>query len=996
MATPQLSRLAKLFLMISDNLIEDDVRNLKALLSIDKILGRAKVEKATPLEIFDMLVENKTIGKGNLGFLVQVLRSLGKETLAEEAARLEQEQQIEESEPRNMTYPGDQEDSTSDDSDPEYRTPVSITPDDSESEYTTPEDSGPEDSASDDDEPEHSTPKSDNPEDIGPEDSTPKPKRQEDIGPEDSTPKPKRQEDIGQEDSTPKPKRQEDIGQEDSTPKPKRQEDIGQEDSTPKPKRQEDIGPEDSTPKLKRQEDVGPEDSTSKPKSYEDSGPADSGPADSASDDSTPKPDRPEDSGPEDSGPEDNTLKSDRPEDSEPEDSTPKPKSPEDSGPDDSTPKPDSPADGPEDSTPKPDSPADGPEDSTPKPDSPADGPEDSTPKPDSPADSGPEDSTPNSEGQEDSASEDSGPEDITPKPSTPFKGGPEDTEVKEVSASPDNEETTEEFDDTGIENVASELASLHIKELIRLMTEPKRTPQSGSHSATAAAVGDKVRQFDICCQIGDLYRTKLHSLQSALQHYQNMLDCSKSLTENTKQAKAHNRLGLTYDSLGKQQEAIRCHEKTLEIYKSTANNETELCVAYKNLASSLSLSDQGSNAKPNYESALAVAMETGNKTEQMDIYCKLGDLHILKLHEKRVLHKYYTEVLALARDLGRRDMEKEASNRLGLAYYEMGEYESALEWFQKYLDLSQDDGDTKYQAEAHTCLGDTYRFLGKLDQAKFHFDTAVQLAQQTGDQYAQMKVYFSMGDLQREQLHSPRTAIQYYEQHLALARQLGDSRWEGRAYNRLGWTQYAMGEYEAALGWDKKDIEIRQETRDKSNLLITHKNIAASYKALGKLDLARSHYQSALTIALETGNKQEQMDIYLSLGDLHREQLHEPQKSHKYYTEMLALAKDLGDKDKERQAYNRLGVACLDMQDNEAALEWHQKYLKMGQDDEDKTEQITAHKCIARSYKALGKPDQARSHFQSALDIAMETGDIQEQEDINKELASLKSCNIM
>ncbi|XP_078687027.1 uncharacterized protein LOC144919449 [Branchiostoma floridae x Branchiostoma belcheri] len=90
----QLSRLTQLHLKISDNLTEEDVRNLRSLLAVDEILGKGKTEKVTPLEIFNMLVDNDTIGKGNLGWLVQVLRCLGKGELANEAERLEQEQQL--------------------------------------------------------------------------------------------------------------------------------------------------------------------------------------------------------------------------------------------------------------------------------------------------------------------------------------------------------------------------------------------------------------------------------------------------------------------------------------------------------------------------------------------------------------------------------------------------------------------------------------------------------------------------------------------------------------------------------------------------------------------------------------------------------------------------------------------------------------------------------------------------------------------------------------
>ncbi|XP_078692265.1 uncharacterized protein LOC144922386 [Branchiostoma floridae x Branchiostoma belcheri] len=504
----------------------------------------------------------------------------------------------------------------------------------------------------------------------------------------------------------------------------------------------------------------------------------------------------------------------------------------------------------------------------------------------------------------------------------------------------------------------------------------------------TPAVQRNKLQQCDLYCQIGDLYRTKLHDLHLALQYYQNMLECSQELSEDAKQAKAYSRLGVTYDMLGKQEEAFRNHERALGIHGVTIGTDMDICIAYKNLASSLAQSSQWSDVKTNYEFALAVAMKTENKTEQMDIYCELGDLHREQLHKPQESHKYYTEMLEIARDLGRKEEERQAYNRLGLACWDMQDYEAALEWDKKYLKMSQESGDNTEQMTANTNLGASYKALGKLKLARSHYQTAMTIAMETGNKTQQMDIYFELGDLHREQLHEPQESHKYYTEMLALAMDLGRKDRERLAYNKLEVACGDMQDYEAALEWSKKFLKMCLESGDKTEQMTAHKSIAATYKALGIQDLGRSHHQ--LAMSMETGNKTEQMDIYLELGDLHREQLHEPQESHKYYTEMLALARDLWSKDVERLAYNRLGLACGNMQDYEAALEWNKKYLKMSQESGDKTEQTTAHKNVAGSYRALGKLDLTRSHYQSAMAIAMETGNKTRQMDIYLQLGDL------
>ncbi|XP_078686120.1 uncharacterized protein LOC144918893 [Branchiostoma floridae x Branchiostoma belcheri] len=218
----------------------------------------------------------------------------------------------------------------------------------------------------------------------------------------------------------------------------------------------------------------------------------------------------------------------------------------------------------------------------------------------------------------------------------------PRDTEVQKINSvlKPSTilaQETTDQQKTIGDAEVPQaevpQLVSLDIKELERLMGPRRKrtssissdssgyvtgTPGSGvSRPDSPTGEGDvqgtletllaelnkpavlryKGKQFDLYCQIGDLYRTKLRNPQSALQYYQNMLECSQALSEDTKQAKAYSRLGITYDILGLQAEAFTNHEKALAIYRVDAGNETDVCIAYKNLASSLVLSGQVSDA---------------------------------------------------------------------------------------------------------------------------------------------------------------------------------------------------------------------------------------------------------------------------------------------------------------------------------------------------------------------------------------------------------------
>eukprot|EP00058_Branchiostoma_floridae_P003329 XP_002588817.1 hypothetical protein BRAFLDRAFT_89752 [Branchiostoma floridae] len=348
------------------------------------------------------------------------------------------------------------------------------------------------------------------------------------------------------------------------------------------------------------------------------------------------------------------------------------------------------------------------------------------------------------------------------------------------------------------------------------------KVDQATSHYDTALQMaqqaGDLHGQMEVYCKMGDLQKDQLHSPRTAIQHYDQYLALARKLEDMHKEVVAYNKLGLAHCEMREYETALEWHQKHL-----------------------------------------TASQESGDKKEQitalrnMEVYCKMGDLQRKQLHSPRTAIQYYDQDLALARQLEDRHEEGVAYNRLGLAHYDMKGYETALEWHQKERKARKERGDKKGQITSLENVGNAYRLLGKLDQATSHFDTALQIAQQTEDQYGQMRVYIRMGDLQREQFRSPRTAIQYYDQALALARQLNDMDHLGVSYCGLGVSHYDMGEYKVALEWFQRVFKMNQESGNKKEQITTHKNMAATYQALSKPDQAKSHYQSAMALAIET-----------------------------------------------------------------------------------------------------------------------------------------------
>ncbi|XP_019619513.1 PREDICTED: guanylate-binding protein 1-like isoform X2 [Branchiostoma belcheri] len=88
----ELSLRNKLYIKISEHLSEDEVKSLRQSMITDNHIARGRVENAKPHEMFNMLEADGKIGRENLGLLKELLKALGKGTLAMEAEDVEEEE----------------------------------------------------------------------------------------------------------------------------------------------------------------------------------------------------------------------------------------------------------------------------------------------------------------------------------------------------------------------------------------------------------------------------------------------------------------------------------------------------------------------------------------------------------------------------------------------------------------------------------------------------------------------------------------------------------------------------------------------------------------------------------------------------------------------------------------------------------------------------------------------------------------------------------------
>ena len=195
--------------------------------------------------------------------------------------------------------------------------------------------------------------------------------------------------------------------------------------------------------------------------------------------------------------------------------------------------------------------------------------------------------------------------------------------------------------------------------------------------------------------------------------------------------------------------------------------------------------------------------------------------------------------------------------------------------------------------------------------------------------------------------------------------------------FHRLGYGYYFMGDYDKALEYDGKALEIVESKlgKDHPSTAPTYNNIGEVYRVKGDYDKAFKYYGKALEIA-ESKLGKDHPDtaatynnialVYKAKGDY--------DKALEYYGNALEtreskLGKDLPD---TATTYNNIAAVYDDMGDYDKALEYYGKALEIVRFKlcEDHPYTAATYNNIAEAYSAKGDYDKALEYYGKALEI--------------------------
>ncbi|XP_066015434.1 tetratricopeptide repeat protein 28-like [Pocillopora verrucosa] len=319
-------------------------------------------------------------------------------------------------------------------------------------------------------------------------------------------------------------------------------------------------------------------------------------------------------------------------------------------------------------------------------------------------------------------------------------------------------------------------------------------------------------------------------------------------------------------------------------------------------------------------------------------------------------------------------------------ACVELGLYKEARSWLHMGLAIENDDQRLlrllrKTNAKLIAGEGSSYGNLGNAYQGLGQFKTAIQyhqrrleIAKEVGDKAGEGRGYGNLGNAYQG-LGQFKTAIQYHQRRLEIAKEVGDKAGEGRGYGNLGNAYRGLGQFKTAIQYHQRHLEIAKEVGDKAGEGSSYGNLGNAYQGLGQFKTAIQYHQRRLEIAKEVGDKAGEGRGYGNLGNAYQS-LGQFKTAIQYHQRHLEIAKEVGDKAGEGSSYGNLGNAYQGLGQFKTAIQYHQRRLEIAKEVGDKAGEGRGYGNLGNAYRGLGQFKTAIQYHQRDLEIAKEVGD--------------------
>lgn len=220
----------------------------------------------------------------------------------------------------------------------------------------------------------------------------------------------------------------------------------------------------------------------------------------------------------------------------------------------------------------------------------------------------------------------------------------------------------------------------------------------------------------------------------------------------------------------------------------------------------------------------------------------------------------------------------------------------------------------------------------------------------------------------------SQRAGIEKFELAASLFRQVGNHYRRALSLVRIGAGYVQLSEFRRALPYFEEVVAVGRQLEDPRLEAGAESFLGGIRDYLGDINQSLAHHERALKLARQSESRLTEANSLNNIGRLYHDSS-EWQKALEHYRAALPIYRELGSAQRESIALNNIGVTYLLSGDSEKALEYLQSSLPLLRAGTDRNAEAQTLSNIANATYRLGRYDEALELLSQALTLLQKTG---------------------
>lgn len=330
-------------------------------------------------------------------------------------------------------------------------------------------------------------------------------------------------------------------------------------------------------------------------------------------------------------------------------------------------------------------------------------------------------------------------------------------------------------------------------------------------------------------------------------------------------------------------------------------------------------------------------------------------------------------EALQLSRDIDDKELEANTIHNIGKAYFDLGNQQQAINFYNQFLSLIRALNDKKSEAIILDDIGTSYLDLGQIQKALEYYNQALSINRNLGNKFEQAitlshiaSVYYHSEDMGK--------SLKYLQESLSLYRTISDRNGEAYILLIIGRTYDQFRQNQKALEFYNQSLSMYRTLKDKAWEATALRNIGGIYKKLEEKQKALEYYNQALSLRREIGQTAKVVNTLNLMGIIYDE-LGQPQKALEIYKEALSLSRSIGDTEAEGNTLSNMALVYDNLDDELTAIGLYEEALSLRRATGDKYGEAVTLNNMGKAHWVLRNTQRALELYNQALDLMRQLG---------------------